>query len=74
MASFEVRNALMILLGDNMTAFKVAIGWVDSPEKLTVFSREYGKTDMSKLPEQRAAMALTTAGKLWDECYTQADA
>lgn len=70
MATFEVRNELMILLSDNMTAFKVAIGWVDSPEKLVVFTREYHKTDMSKLPEQRASMALTTAGKLWEECYT----
>lgn len=69
-ATFEVRDQLMRLLGDDMTAFKLAIEWVDSDQKLIVFTRKYNEQPQNHLPEQRVVSALATANKLWGECYT----
>lgn len=66
---FEVRDGLCRLLNDDMTAYKLAAEWVDSADKLTVFTRKYNETAQHIAQEQRVGLALPIAKKLWDECY-----
>lgn len=67
--NFEVRDGLAVLLQDNMTAIKLASVWVDSPEKLVVFTRKYGETGHGLTPDNRVTVALKSAEMLWAECY-----
>ncbi|MGL4755901.1 MAG: hypothetical protein ACRCXB_26385 [Aeromonadaceae bacterium] len=66
---FKVRDELCRLLNDDMTAFKLASEWVDSADKLAVFTRKYNETAQHIAQEQRVGLALPIAKKLWDECY-----
>ncbi len=77
---FKLRNDLLVLLQDNATAFTTASKFVDSDEKLQVFTRQYTKhyqpvhgdaVATATAIERAAATATEVSTTLWEQCYTQ---
>jgi len=77
---FKLRNDLLVLLQDNATAFTIASKFVDSDEKLQVFTRQYTKQYQpihgdsvanSAAVERASSVATDVSTTLWEQCYTQ---
>lgn len=67
--NFVVRNALMTLVSDDLTAYGIANKFVmDNPEKLEVFKRCFTKTSGTSV-ESRTSNAVDSSEILWEKVY-----
>ena len=65
--TFDVRNKLMILVNDDLTAFGTANDFVkDDAHKLEVYTRAFHKVINHSSFSERASIAKDSANQVWD--------
>lgn len=65
--TFAIRNNLMILVNDDLTAFGTANDFVkDDAEKLEVYTRAFHKAQHTGDIPSRASIAKDTAIQVWE--------
>ena len=67
--SFALKNRLLQALGDNVTAYELAVAFVDSEEKLTVFERQFAAAAEFTDVTSRVSAAVDKSKAIWNVVF-----
>ena len=68
--TFQLKNRLLQALGDNVTAYELAVAFVDSEEKLTVFERQFAAASEFADVTSRVSAAVDKSKAIWSVVFT----
>ena len=69
--TFALKNRLLQALGDNVTAYELAVAFVDSEEKLTVFERQFAAAYEIADMCARVSTAVSVAESIWNTVFAE---
>ena len=67
--TFALKNRLLQALGDNVTAYELAVAFVDSEEKLIVFERQFAAAAEFTDVCSRVSAAVGSSTVIWDKVF-----
>lgn len=68
--TFALKNRLLQSLNDNVTAYELAVAFVDSEEKLTVFERQFAAAAELTNVTSRVSAAVDKSKAIWNVVFT----
>ena len=68
--TFALKNRLLQSLNDNVTAYELAVAFVDSEEKLTVFERQFAAAAELTNVTSRVSAAADKSKAIWNVVFT----
>ena len=69
--TFALKNRLLQALGDNVTAYELAVAFVDSEEKLIVFERQFAAAYEIADMCTRVSTAVSVAESIWNTVFAE---